>query len=120
MSIGIVCTVVENGKLAVQPCALTTFDVILMDCDMPVMDGWEATGIIKKSCRTPIIAVTANAMQGDREKCIQAGMDEYVTKPGVSLFVSSFSLSHSFSIYLPSLSSISLVLYLFFLAPSLI
>lgn len=62
------------------------FDLILMDCQMPVMDGFEATAKIrefekKNHRRIPIVAMTANALQGDREACIQAGMDEYISKP---------------------------------------
>uniref|UniRef100_A0A7S0S9T0 Histidine kinase n=1 Tax=Mantoniella antarctica TaxID=81844 RepID=A0A7S0S9T0_9CHLO len=79
------CTVVDNGKLAVEAALEnpTMFDCILMDCNMPEMDGWEATQQIKKVLghRVPIIAVTANALKGDREKCLEAGMDDYITKP---------------------------------------
>jgi len=77
----------ENGKQAVDMAAGGGFDIILMDCLMPVMDGYQATEVIrnieraKKSHRIPIIAMTANAMQGDREACIIAGMDDYISKP---------------------------------------
>jgi signal transduction histidine kinase/CheY-like chemotaxis protein len=82
------CKVVVNGKLAVEEALRTECDVILMDCQMPEMDGFAATRLIRKaeeSAKTgkhrPIIALTANAIKGDREACLAAGMDGYITKP---------------------------------------
>jgi PAS domain S-box-containing protein len=81
--------VAANGEQAVQKIAKgERFDLIFMDCQMPRMDGYEASYQIRKleeqrgdGLRIPIIAITANAMQGDREKCIAAGMDDYIAKP---------------------------------------
>ena len=76
----------EDGKSALEMIARHPYDLIILDCQMPEMDGYEVSSTIRKSeegsgKRVPIIAMTANAMVGDREKCITAGMDDYVTKP---------------------------------------
>ena len=76
----------ENGKIAVEKYQEDSFDLILMDCMMPEMDGFEATQAIREheeqtDSHIPIVAMTANAMQGDREKCLDAGMDDYISKP---------------------------------------
>jgi len=74
-----------DGQQAVEMCNLKTYDLILMDCQMPIMDGYEATDQIKKTSKlnrnTTVIAMTAHAMEGDREKCLEAGMDDYISKP---------------------------------------
>lgn len=83
------CTVdhAENGAMAVEKCAQTAYDIILMDCQMPVMDGFEAAKAIQAMKSrgeigdVPIIALTANAMDGDRERCLRAGMHDYLSKP---------------------------------------
>ena len=80
---GATCEVASNGKIAVEKLTQGHFDVVLMDCQMPIMDGYEATGLIRTKLRSdvPIVAMTANALQGDRQRCIDAGMDDYITKP---------------------------------------
>jgi CheY-like chemotaxis protein/HPt (histidine-containing phosphotransfer) domain-containing protein len=85
------CDVVENGWKAVHGALTGRYDLVLMDCQMPGMDGYEATQAIRKHeaaraeagavRRVPILALTANAIKGDLEKCVSAGMDDYSTKP---------------------------------------
>ncbi len=81
-------TVVEDGLKAIDATGGESFDLVLMDCNMPVIDGWEATRQIRAreasaggGARLPIVAVTAQAMPGDRERCLAAGMDDYIVKP---------------------------------------
>jgi CheY-like chemotaxis protein len=78
--------VVQNGKLALEALCRHDFDVVLMDVQMPVMDGFQATQAIRKlpdakKARTPIIAMTAHALKGDAERCLGASMDGYISKP---------------------------------------
>jgi CheY-like chemotaxis protein len=85
--LGLQAEAVDSGKQAVERLAQEDYDLILMDCQMPEMDGFEATRAIRdpnSSVRdhlVPIIALTANVMKGDREKCIAVGMNDYVSKP---------------------------------------
>ena len=84
--LGFTVKTVENGQEAVEMALRDNYALIFMDCQMPVMDGFEATRTIRKAESTlgrhiPIVAMTANAMEGDRDKCISAGMDDYISKP---------------------------------------
>ena len=83
---GYICDVVGNGAEAVQSIEKGGYDLVLMDCQMPVMDGFEATRMIRSLAapanpHIPIVALTANAIEGDRERCLDAGMDDYLSKP---------------------------------------
>lgn len=77
-------TLAENGKRALEALKSEEFDIVLMDCQMPVMDGYAATRRIRENPalrELPVIAVTANVMQGDRDDCLESGMNDYITKP---------------------------------------
>ncbi|MDH5523962.1 MAG: ATP-binding protein [Desulfobulbaceae bacterium] len=86
-SIGLAVDVAENGKQALKAVTNESYDLILMDCQMPEMDGYEATRQLRSSGgadnvnKIPIIAMTANALADDRRKCLEAGMDDYLAKP---------------------------------------
>ncbi len=97
---GMCVTVACNGKEAVEKITLSQYDCVFMDIQMPEMDGYEATRHIRKDERfasLPIVAMTANAMQGDREKCIDAGMNDHVAKP-----INPKELSHALIKWVPA------------------
>jgi len=77
--------IAENGKIFLDMMAKNNYDLVLMDCQMPILNGYDATKQYRSTEKTnthiPIIAVTANAMDGDKEKCITSGMDDYIAKP---------------------------------------
>ncbi len=101
--LGLSADTAANGDEAVRALAIIPYDLALMDVQMPVMDGFEATRRIRDphspvlNHRIPIIAMTANAMQGDREKCLAVGMDDYITKPVLPL-----SLAEALEKWLPA------------------
>jgi signal transduction histidine kinase/ActR/RegA family two-component response regulator len=82
---GLTVTTAENGQQALEQLQIHTFELILMDCEMPIMDGYEASKNIRcmqsGKARTPILALTANAYEENRKKCEQAGMDDFLSKP---------------------------------------
>jgi CheY-like chemotaxis protein len=104
--LGLTCDIVGNGKLALEALQQPIYGAVLMDLHMPERDGLEATRAYREReakeglPHLPIIALTADAIKGDREKCIEAGMDDYITKP---LKVN--KLSEVLGNYLPSANS---------------
>jgi two-component system sensor histidine kinase/response regulator len=86
-SLGCVVEAAENGWLAIESMNTTAYDAVFMDCQMPIMDGMTATAEIRRReqssglGRVPIVALTANAMEGDRERCLASGMDDFLSKP---------------------------------------
>ena len=86
--LGLKADVANNGAEAVKVLSETAYDLVLMDCQMPEMDGFDATREIRKQAvkalndkPLPVIAMTANVMSGDRERCLEVGMDDYIGKP---------------------------------------
>jgi CheY-like chemotaxis protein len=83
--LGIVPTLVGNGRDAIASVRSGSFDLVLMDCHMPAMDGFEATRAIRtEGFQIPVVALTADAMSGDRDTCLAAGMNDYLSKPIVT------------------------------------
>ena len=107
---GALVDIADNGKIALALSNTTAYDLILMDCQMPVLDGFDATQAIRArensiagqrtKRRTPIIAITANALEGDRERCLAAGMDDYISKP-----IRPIDLDRALHRWLPDLSA---------------
>jgi CheY-like chemotaxis protein/nitrogen-specific signal transduction histidine kinase len=103
---GHLVAIAENGKAALRMLEKQTFDLILMDVQMPEIGGFEATGLIRQKeehtgLHIPIIAMTAHAMAGDRERCLDAGMDDYLAKP-----VAAASLLEMVALYSPKPSPV--------------
>jgi CheY-like chemotaxis protein len=87
-TMGVNAELAVNGQKALESMGQTRFDLVLMDCQMPVLDGWQATRLwraretrLRQRERMPIVALTASAAAGERERCLAAGMDDYLSKP---------------------------------------
>ena len=94
--LGYETSVAENGKIAIEMLKNENYDLILMDLQMPILDGYSAVPIIRKDINStiPIIAMTAHVMAGEREKCIRLGMDDYITKPFKEKDLNNMILKH--------------------------
>nr|WP_269809283.1 response regulator [Enterovibrio nigricans] len=99
--LGVEVVIAENGKIAVEYCENDAFNLIFMDCQMPIMDGFQASRLIREhhlADHAPIVALTANATAKDREECLKSGMDDYIAKP-----VSKADLERMLRLHLPTL-----------------
>ena len=118
---GWMVTTASDGLAAVKAAESVVFDIILMDVKLPIMDGFEATKIIKEhynfnSKSVPVVAVTACAMKGDKETCLKQGMDDYLSKPFTSEALYAVVLKHlnHKQIYLPKILSETKVANLYY------
>jgi CheY-like chemotaxis protein len=103
-NLGLTADVASDGNAALRAAAGKDYDLILMDCQMPGLDGYECTRHLRANASTasvPIVAMTANAMKGDRDRCLAAGMTDYISKP-----VSAERLRALLSQYLPAAESL--------------
>lgn len=103
LKLGIKCDVALNGQQAIEAAREKHYDIIFMDCQMPIIDGFQATRLIKElpnSATTHVIAVTAGAMGGDQEKSFEAGMDAYLSKPVNSIAISRMLYKFYWSSYI--------------------
>ncbi len=96
---GLTCDIAHDGSEAVRACTVKDYDIVFMDCEMPVINGYKATREIRMldgtKKHTIIVAMTASSMDGDREKCISAGMDDYISKPVDANSILKFIIKYS-------------------------